>query len=78
MILPMDKDLTLEELGLLATMINLPEADYCNIAFLAKLSNDSQAKIRNLMHNLISKHYVITLNNKYVINKNKIPIMKVV
>lgn len=78
MILPMDRELSLEELGLLATMINLPEADYCNTALIADLSQDSETKIKKLMVNLVEKGYVFTLGGKYVINKAKIPTMQVV
>lgn len=75
MILQMDKDLTLEEMGVVATMINLPVADYATAESLAALSTDSVDKINGILDSLIKKGYVLIINGKYAVNKEKIPQM---
>ena len=75
MILQMDKDLTLEEMGVVATMINLPVADYATAENLAALSTDSVDKINSILDSLVKKGYVLIINDKYAVNKEKIPQM---
>ena len=75
MILQMDKDLTLEEMGVVATMINLPVADYATAEYLAELSTDSVKKINRILASLMEKGYVLSIEGKYAVNKEKIPQM---
>ena len=75
MILQMDKDLTLEEMGVVATMINLPVADYVTAEYLAELSTDSVEKINRILASLMEKGYVLSIEGKYAVNKEKIPQM---
>lgn len=73
MILHIDKDLTLEEMGLYATMVNLPSADYTSAEYLATLSTDNVDKIKDILSSLIAKGYVLSLNDKFAVNKETIP-----
>lgn len=75
MILPIDTDLTLEELGLLSTMLNDIEADYTTLDYLIVNSSDSGETIIKILDSLINKKYIFKLNDKFIINKEYIPSM---
>ena len=73
MILQMDKDLSLEEMGVFATMVNLPEADYTTEDYLAEQSSDKAEYIETLLCSLLEKGYVLKIGEKYAVNKEMIP-----
>lgn len=75
MILPIDADLTLEEIGLLSTMLNDIEADYTTLDYLIANSSDSGETIVKTLDSLINKNYIFKLNDKFIINKEYIPSM---
>lgn len=71
--------LSLDEIGLLTTMLNVDEADYCTIEKLCMLSSDSSTNIVYILNLLLSKGYIKLLyNGKYCVNKEKIIGMKFV
>lgn len=80
LITPNDNHLSLDAIGLLFTMLNDPKSDYCSdIQLCAVLKSDSLNTIQNALKELVSKEYVITLNDGiYAVNKLKIPKMKVI
>lgn len=78
MIIPLDQDLSLEEMGLLSTMINVIEADYATIDFLTANSSDTKETVNNIIQNLITKGYVFKIKDKFAVNKDKIPAMTLI
>lgn len=68
-----EKDLTLEEIGMLSTMINLPQADYTTPEYLASLSTDNIDKVNDILLSLMEKGYILKLDDKYAVNKAIIP-----
>ena len=61
--------------GCCCKMINLPVADYATAEYLAAFSTDSVDKTNGILDSLISKGYVLIINGKYAVNKEKIPQM---
>lgn len=80
LISPDDKSLSLEATGLLTTMLNVPESDYCTAVQLCEFfKSDSFNTIQETLNELVSKGNVIVLDNKiYAVNKNKIPQMRII
>ena len=67
-------NLSLEALGVLSTMINVPEYDYCTFDELCKTNDvDTPTTVRKAINELLSRKYLIKttkLNNEvYSVNK---------
>ena len=71
MVLQMDKELTLEELGLYATMVNRFDANGVGAEYLASLSTDSVEKVNELLEGLMVKGYVRKVKNIYIADVTK-------
>lgn len=67
------KDLSLEEFGVMATMIGLPTADYVTAEELTNFSTDGIDTINNILESLVAKGYVLKLSDRYAVNKEVIP-----
>lgn len=80
LIIPCQDELSLDALGLLGTMLNNPEDDYCTDEELQiAIPANSLLTIRNALKELISKEYVLQVGgNLYAVNKFNIPNMKVI
>lgn len=61
--------MSFEAIGVLSTMVNVPECDYCTLDELCKKSPDSKSTLQNTLDELISKNYIIKTGNKYAVNK---------
>lgn len=72
LIIPQDSELNLNEIGLLSTMLNIPEYDYVTIDELCNMSSDSNQDIIQTLENLQTKNYIIIINDKYAVNKHKL------
>lgn len=59
-----NKELTLAEFGVIATMIGLPSADYVTVDELAQLSADNIEVTGDILESLIAKGYVLTNSSK--------------
>ena len=70
-------NLSLNALGILGTMVNNPECDYCTFECLCSFSpKDDKKIIKQSLNELIEKEYVLTIGNHYAVNKEKIFEMK--
>ena len=65
-------DLTLEEIGVLSQMLNLPECDYITPARLATYAADSPRVVTTILNSLVSKEYLHRMGNVYCVNKYKV------
>ncbi len=66
MTLKMDKELSLEELGLYSIMLSVPEAKEVSAEYLANFSaKDSYKKVLKLLKGLLDKGYVVKKNGVY-------------
>ena len=64
MVLKMDKELTLEEMGLFSIMVNIPEAKEATAEYLSNFSvKDSYKKVLRLLKGLVDKGYVTQHGN---------------
>lgn len=80
LIAPVDKSLSLEARGILATMLNDP---YCDYQPIEKLCNffrtDSRSTVENALSELCQSGYVIELpSNVFAVNKTKIHDMLII
>lgn len=77
---PNDRNLSLEAIGVLSTMLNVPENDYCTVEKLhAAIPADSLAEIRSALNELIENKYVFKIGDRiYAVNKWKIPQMQII
>lgn len=80
MISPNVRKMSLDATGLLFTMLNDPESDYCTVVQLCSvLKADSLNTIQTALQELVAKEYVLKLHNGiYAVNKLKIPQMKMI
>ena len=72
LIIPQDSELNLNEIGLLSTMLNIPEYDYVTIDELCNMSSDSNQDIIQTLEKLQTKNYIIKINDIYAVNKHKL------
>lgn len=72
--------LSLEALGVLGQMINLPEMDYCNFSKLCEMNPaDSPAVIKAAVEELLNEGCIIKINGKILaVDKHVVTKMKVV
>ncbi len=81
LILPTDaiSELSLEAIGLLSTMVNIPECDYITDKQLCEYSpSDSLLSIRQALAELVEKDYLNLFDDGiYAVNKLKIINMKI-
>lgn len=72
--------LSLEAKGVLSTMLNNPETDYCTLNKLCEFfKSDSPQIIKKALSELTEAGYLICIKNQlYAVNKLKLPQMKVV
>ncbi len=77
---PNNLNLSLKAIGILSTMLNVPENDYCTEEELhAAISADSLAEIRSALTELVENKYLFQLHGHiYAVNKRKIPQMKII
>ncbi len=68
----MESELDLDEIGLLASMINDVEADYKDIHRLSELLNAPKKEIETAAEKLIKKGYLKIVDGVYAVNKFKI------
>lgn len=75
---PTDANLSLEARGVLGTMINNSECDYCSISDLCnEFENDSKKEVSKAVDELCKLGYLITVrNNTLAVNKQMIPAMQ--
>lgn len=75
---PNDTRLSLSARGVLTTMLNVPECDYCSLAKLAmSFESDSLREIKNAVKELCDLGYVICISEQvYAVNKKLIPAMQ--
>lgn len=80
LIIPSNSNLSLEAIGVLATMINNPNDDYCTDEELhLSLKSDTLGTIRSALKELMAKEYVYQLDScTYAVNKHKILQMKLI
>lgn len=70
-------DLTLEEIGVLSQMLNLPECDYITADQLAEYASDSTRTSAAILDSLVEKEFVCRSGNVYFVNKFRITEMQV-
>lgn len=77
---PNDLNLSLKAIGILSTMLNVPENDYCTEEEIhAAIPADSLEEIRSALNELVKNKYLFQLDgNIYAVNKRKIPQMKII
>lgn len=76
---PNDNELSLEANAVLSKMLNSPDTDYVTEADLCTVcENDSLKTIRKALHELTDKKYLLYIDSKYAVNKQKITQMKLV
>lgn len=80
LIIPTNKNLSLEAMGILATMVNNPDDDYCTDEELHRsLKSDTLDTIHSALKELIAKEYVYQLDGcVYAVNKLKLFQMKLI
>ena len=66
-----ENDLSLEEIGLYATMLNEDGANFATAEQLAALSTDSVEKVEEILMSLLRKGYVDKVNDVYIVNRSK-------
>ena len=66
-----ENDLSLEEIGLYATMLNEDGANFATAEQLATLSTDNVEKVKEILMSLLRKGYVDKLNDVYIVNRSK-------
>ena len=72
MVLKMDKELTLEEMGLFSIMVNIPEAKVATAECLSNFSvKDSYKKVLRLLKGLVDKGYVTQHGNIFSVVPEK-------
>lgn len=79
-IYPDDYNLSLEAIGVLSTMLNVPENDYCTEKELYSLfPTDSPKAVHNTLQELKEKGFLlVTDSKKYAVNKFRIVEMRIV
>lgn len=75
MIVPTNQDLSLEEIGLLSTMLNDIDADYTTLEYLVNNSADEKENVKKILDSLVEKKYLFLKNEKFIVNKEIIPLM---
>lgn len=75
MIIPTNQDLSLEEIGLLSTMLNDIDADYTTLEYLVNNSADEKENVKKILDSLVEKKYLFLKNEKFIVNKEIIPLM---
>ncbi len=74
---PTDQELSLEAVGVLSAMVNLPEGDYRTAEELCLLfRNDPLKSIHHALNELVEKGYVLCLGKTYAVSKLKLIGMK--
>ncbi len=75
---PNDSRLSLSARGVLTTMLNVPECDYCSLGKLAmSFESDSLREIKAALDELCNLNYVICITDSvYAVNKKLIPAMQ--
>ncbi len=68
-------DLSLEERGVLATMINRPDADYVTAEKLTTFSRDGIQTVQAALDGLVAKGYLLQDGQIYIVNKLRLPDM---
>ena len=59
-------------------MLNLPECDYCTLDELCEISSvESKNNIKRAIEELVSKSFVVKVDNKYAINKTTVVGMQI-
>ncbi|MBQ8942248.1 MAG: hypothetical protein IJ062_10470 [Firmicutes bacterium] len=66
-----ENDLSLEEIGLYATMLNEDGANFATAEQLAALSTDNVEKVKEILMSLLRKGYVDKVNDVYIVNRSK-------
>ena len=68
------------DMGVLSTMLNVPESDYCTVTQLHEaIPADSVSTIQTALDELYAKEYVIRLDGStYAVNKLKLFQMKLI
>lgn len=69
-------DLSLEERGVLATMINRQDADYVTAEKLTTLSRDSIQTVQAALDDLVTKGYLLQDGQIYIVNKLRLTMMR--
>lgn len=64
-------DLSLEEIGVLSQMLNVPECDYITPKQLSDYASDSPKKVTSILDSLVEKEYLHRSENVYFVNKFK-------
>ena len=77
---PSNMNLSLEAVGVLSAMLNVPESDYCTDTQLHEaIPADSVSTIQTALDELYAKEYVIRLDGStYAVNKLKLFQMKLI
>lgn len=77
---PSNMNLSLEAVGVLSTMLNVPESDYCTVTQLHEaIPADCVSTIQTALDELYAKEYVIRLDGStYAVNKLKLFQMKLI
>ena len=75
---PNDSRLSLSARGILTTMLNVPECDYCSLGTLAmNFETNSLQEIKTALKELCNLGYVICIaNSLFAVNKMMIPAMQ--
>lgn len=74
-------ELSLSAYGILATMLNIPEADYKTFDELKNhyFPNDSETELKNGIDELKKQGYILEIENEiFTVNKSMLPNMKVI
>ena len=72
LIIPKDSNLSLNEIGLLSTMLNIPDCDYATLEKLCSITGDTALEIEETLTSLQKQNYVIVVAGKYAINKHRL------
>lgn len=78
MLVPTDRTLSFSAVGVLSTMLNLPECDYKTENDLLQFTGDTDVETKNALEELLEHGYIDVIDGKFAINKFRIPEMKLV
>ena len=65
----LNNNMNIDEFGLYVTMVNEPIADYSTAEFLSTLSTDSEEDVQRMLDGLLSKGYLIKVDDLYAVDK---------
>lgn len=65
-----EEKLSYEALGVLSSMVNVADCDYCTLDELCKKNPaDSKSTVKKALNELMSKNFLVKIGNKYAVNK---------